>query len=49
MSKKGVEWNVLLMFLLGIGFLLVAIGVILIMKGGAENVFGRIMEILRFG
>ncbi len=48
MDKKGVEWNFLLMFILGIAFLLIALGGIMIVKNGTIDVFGKIMEILRF-
>ncbi|MBI2133342.1 hypothetical protein HYU11_01530 [Candidatus Woesearchaeota archaeon] len=49
MKKKGLQWHILIMFLIGLGLLLVSIGGVIILRGGAENLFSKIMEILRFG
>ena len=48
-SKKGVEWHVLLMMVLGIAVLLITLYIIYILKAGSENAFTKIIEKLRFG
>ncbi|MBI2574393.1 hypothetical protein HYV82_00740 [Candidatus Woesearchaeota archaeon] len=48
-SKKGVEWHVLLMMVLGIAGLLITLYIIYIFKAGGENAFTQIIEKLRFG
>jgi len=44
MNKKGVEWHILLMTLIGIALLLVAIYIIWLLKTGQETMFTNLLK-----